>query len=101
MGATRRGVSALLPRENGEAVVCVPFLISFTLSSASASGSDARPSGSKLPPGYSGSAAGPLGKMAGMLLCSSPEARKRSRKKKAPTVMARLIGSGSVGTLPR
>ncbi|CAA6675231.1 unnamed protein product [Spirodela intermedia] len=36
-----------------------PFLISFTFSSAKASGSSARPSGSKLPPGYSGSVISP------------------------------------------
>ena len=88
-------------RRRKTAALSAPFLISFTLSSASASGSDARLSGSKLPPGYSGSAAGPLGKMAGMFGCSSPDARKRSRKKKAPTVMARFAGSGSVGTEPR
>ena len=38
-----------------------PFLISFTFSSANASGSSARPKGSNEPPGYTGSASSPRG----------------------------------------
>ncbi|CAA6671375.1 unnamed protein product [Spirodela intermedia] len=46
---------ACTKKPNMENMASLPFFNSFTFSSAKASGSSARPSGSKLPPGYSGS----------------------------------------------